>query len=284
MSLFQKEKNSTLNTQHSTPGARTGALVIDLHNHTARCNHAEGSIDDYIEKAIEEGIDIFGFSDHAPMDFDPRYRMGFDEMSAYETDVKRAREKYTGTIDIRLGYEVDWLPGHMDRRVLASDVDYLIGSVHFIDKWGFDNPEFIGKYEGADIDGIWQDYFDLVEAMAKEGKFDIVGHLDLIKVFKYVPKTDVRLIAERAMDAIKSADMVIEINAAGYRKPIGEAYPSRELLIMAYEREIPITFGSDAHNPEQVGYKKEELHKLAKSVGYTKAAHFRNRDRAFAAF
>ena len=258
--------------------------IVDLHNHTLRCNHAEGSIDDYIAKAIDEKIDIFGFSDHAPMDFDPRYRMGFDEMRAYEADVRSAREKYAGRIDIRLGYEVDWLPGHMDDRVLQANVDYLIGSVHFIDRWGFDNPEFIGKYEGADIDEIWQDYFDLVEAMAKKSLFDIVGHLDLIKVFRYVPKTDIRLIAERAMDAIKRADMVIEINAAGYRKPIGEAYPSRELLIMAYERGIPITFGSDAHKPEQVGFMKEELHKLARSVGYTEAAHFKGRDRGFVRF
>ncbi|WP_456383484.1 histidinol-phosphatase [Hydrogenimonas sp.] len=269
-----KEKDST---------PKTG-VSVDLHNHTTRCNHAEGSIDDYVRKAIDGKIDIFGFSDHAPMDFDPRYRMGFEEMEAYEADVRRAATKYAGTIDIRLGYEVDWLPGHMDERVLKAKVDYLIGSVHFIDKWGFDNPEFIGKYEGADIDGIWQDYFDLVEAMAKEGKFDIVGHLDLIKVFKYVPKTDVRLIAEKAMDAIKKADMVVELNAAGYRKPIGEPYPGRELLIMAYERDIPITFGSDAHTPEQIGYRKEELHALARSVGYTRAAHFKRRDRALVRF
>ncbi len=254
-------------------------VTIDLHNHTARCNHAEGTLDDYIQRAIAEKIDIFGFSDHAPMDFDPRYRMGFGEMRAYEEDVKRAREKYEGSIDIRLAYEVDYLPGHIDERVLKADVDYLIGSVHFIDKWGFDNPEFIGRYEGADIDGIWQEYFDLVEKMAKEGKFDIVGHLDLIKVFKYVPRTDVRLIAQNALDAIKRSGMAIEINAAGYRKPIGEPYPSRELLQMAYEREIPITFASDAHKPEQVGYKKEELRAFARSVGYTEAVHYKKRDR-----
>ena len=255
-------------------------MRVDLHNHTRLCNHAEGSLEEYIEKAIEQNIDIFGFSDHAPMDFDPRYRMGFSQMKEYEEGVKEVRKKYEGQIDIRLAYEVDYLPGHIDKRVLEADVDYLIGSVHFIDKWGFDNPEFIGKYEGADIDAIWQDYFDLVEQMAKEGLFDIVGHLDLIKVFKYVPKTDVRLIAQKAMDAIKRAGMSIEINAAGYRKPIGEPYPSRELLIMAYERGIPITFGSDAHKPKQVGFKKDEIVAFAKSVGYTEAVHYIKRERA----
>jgi len=251
---------------------------VDLHNHTTRCNHAEGSVDEYVKKAILEEIDIFGFSDHAPMNFDTRYRMSFDEMDAYENDIKNAKEKYADKIEILLGYEVDYLPGYMDERVLNANVDYLIGSVHFIDKWGFDNPEFIGKYEGADIDTIWQEYFNLVENMAKTGLFDIVGHLDLIKVFKFLPKKDIRLIAKNALDAIKKSGMAIEINAAGYRKPIGEAYPSRELLEMAYERDIPITFGSDAHKPKQVGYKKEEIRLLAKSIGYSNAVYFKNRE------
>jgi histidinol-phosphatase (PHP family) len=251
---------------------------IDLHNHTTRCNHAEGSVDEYVKKAILEEIDIFGFSDHAPMNFDTRYRMSFDEMDAYENDIKNAKEKYANKIEILLGYEVDYLPGYMDERVLNANVDYLIGSVHFIDKWGFDNPEFIGRYEGADIDAIWQEYFDLVESMAKAGLFDIVGHLDLIKVFKFLPKKDIRLIAKNALDAIKKSGMAIEINSAGYRKPIGEAYPSRALLEMAYERDIPITFGSDAHKPEQVGYKKDEIKWVAKSVGYCNAIYFKNRE------
>ena len=258
--------------------------LIDLHNHTPRCNHAAGSVDAYIEKAIGEGIDIFGFSDHAPMGFDPKYRMGLEEMPDYEREVREAAEKYAGAIEVRLGYEVDWLPGYMEERVLKAEVDYLIGSVHFIHQWGFDNPEFIGRYEGADIDAIWREYFELVEAMAKSGWFDIVGHLDLIKVFKYLPKTDIRLLAEKALDAIKQADMVLEINAAGYRKPIGEPYPSRALLEMAYERDIPITFGSDAHTPEQVGFKKEAIRRMAKEVGYTKAADFKGRERRLIPF
>ncbi|SFP66280.1 histidinol-phosphatase [Hydrogenimonas thermophila] len=257
---------------------------VDLHNHTTRCNHAEGSVDEYVEKAILEEIDIFGFSDHAPMNFDTRYRMSFDEMDAYENDIKNVKEKYADKIEILLGYEVDYLPGYMDERVLNANVDYLIGSVHFIDKWGFDNPEFIGKYEGADIDTIWQEYFNLVENMAKTGLFDIVGHLDLIKVFKFLPKKDIRLIAKNALDAIKKSGMAIEINAAGYRKPIGEAYPSRELLEMAYERDIPITFGSDAHKPEQVGYKKDDIKRVAESVGYNYVVYFKNRERIMVNF
>ncbi|WP_457605365.1 histidinol-phosphatase [Nitratifractor sp.] len=254
-------------------------MTIDLHNHTPRCNHAEGSLDDYIRRAVEEGIEIFGFADHAPMDYDEGYRMGFDEMADYEREVREAAERYKGEILLRLGYEVDWLPGHMDERVLGADVDYLIGSVHFLSGWGFDNPEFIGRWEAQDVDEVWEAYFDAVAEMADSGLFDIVGHLDLIKVFGHRPQREIRELAEGALDAIARSGMVLELNAAGWRKPVGEAYPSLDLLKMAFDRGIPVTFASDAHKPEQVGWKMHELKLLAREAGYREAADFRNRER-----
>lgn len=259
-------------------------MIVDLHNHTPLCNHAEGTIEEYINAAITKGTKVFGFSDHAPMDFDPKYRMCFEDMRHYEEDILEAKRAFKEKITILLGYEVDYLPGHMDDRVLHADVDYLIGSVHFIDEWGFDNPEFIGRYESEDINEIWQKYFNAIENMAKSKLFDIVGHLDLIKVFKFMPTKDIKEIAHKALLAIKDADMVLEINAAGYRKPVGEAYPSKELLQEAYKLDIPITFSSDAHKPEQVGIFDKEVTSLAKEVGYTKCAYFINRKRAFLEF
>lgn len=259
-------------------------MIADLHNHTLLCNHAEGEMHEYIEKAIANNTKYFGFSDHAPMDFDPKYRMSFEEMSKYERSVLEAKEKYKDKIEILLGYEVDYLKGHMDARVLNPHADYLIGSVHFIDEWGFDNPEFIGRYEHEDIDVIWQKYFDAIEEMAKSRLFDIVGHLDLIKVFKYMPKKDINLIAKNALMAIKESDMVLELNMSGCRKPIAEAYPSFSLLKGAHDLGIPITFGSDAHTPEQVGLFSNEIVTMAKNAGYTQCAIFRNRKREFVSF
>jgi len=260
-------------------------MRIDLHNHTIRCNHATGTIDEYIQRAIELGIDIYGFSEHAPMNFDPHYRLSFEDMSIYEDEVLRAKRVYQDKIQIVLGYEVDYLKGYIDDRVIYNKrVDYLIGSVHFLDKWGFDNPEFIGEYKNRDIDDIWQEYFDAIEAMAKRGYFDIVGHLDLIKVFKYLPKKDIRLIAQNALRAIKEANMVIELNSAGLRKPIKELYPSQNLLEMAYELNIPITFSSDAHAVEQIGFGYSQAIEIAKRVGYTKAVTFEQRDSKLVTF
>ncbi len=268
-------------------------MRIDLHNHTVLCNHATGTMEEYIKKAIELKIDIYGFSEHAPMGFDPKYRMKLKEKEFYESTVLYLKNKYIKDIDILLGYEVDFIKSiKILDEILTSNVDYLIGSVHFLDikiqndnnLWGFDNPEFIGNYKNIDIDKIWEDYFNAIEELAKFNKFDIVGHLDLIKVFKYLPKKDIRLFAKKAIKQIKKSNMTVEINAAGFRKPIEEQYPSKELLELIYEEDIPITFSSDAHSIKQVGYGYDKAKQLAKSIGFTKCAIFKSRDRQLVNF
>ncbi len=259
-------------------------MRIDLHNHTTRCNHAKGSMRSYVERAIELGIDIYGFSEHAPMNFDEHYRLKFEEMDAYVNDVQSLQEEYKNSIKILLGYEVDYLKGHIDKRVITSKVDYLIGSVHFLGTWGFDNPEFNHEYAKRNIDDVWEEYFRNIEAMVKTGYFDIVGHLDLIKVFNFLPKKEIRSIATPALKAIKKANMVLELNSAGLRKPCREVYPSESLLEVAYELDIPITFSSDAHAIGQVGFRYDEVTQLAKKVGYSKAVTFEQRQKELITF
>ncbi|MBV5277469.1 MAG: histidinol-phosphatase [Campylobacteraceae bacterium] len=259
-------------------------MIIDLHNHTYLCNHAEGSIEEYVQSAISKKINVFGFSDHAPMNFDMRYRMSFAEMENYEKEVLHVKEKYADDIEILLAYEVDFLEGYIDESVLKRNVDYFIGSVHYLGNWGFDNPEFIGEYKNKNIDEVWERYFETIAQMAKSKLFDVVGHLDLIKVFNFLPKKDVRLIAQKAIKEIKKADMVIEINAAGLRKPVEEQYPSHNLMELIAELDIPITFGSDAHSVAHIGYNQDEIRAFSKNYGYKKCATFKNRERIMVNF
>ena len=263
-------------------------MRVDLHNHTTLCNHASGTSEEYLLRAIELGIDIYGFSDHAPMNYDPKYRMDISDKPLYEKEILDLKEKYKEKIEVLLAYEVDYLEGYILDEIINAKFDYLIGSVHFLknknDMWGFDNPEFIGVYKSKNIDTIWTEYFAAIEAMAKTGLFDIVGHLDLIKVLKFLPKKDIRTLARKALLAIKKSNMVLEINPAGLRKPIKETYPSRTLLELAYELDINITFGSDAHAVDQVGFKYEEVTSLAKELGFTKCMTFNNRDSKLISF
>jgi histidinol-phosphatase (PHP family) len=232
---------------------------------------------EFVEQGIKNNIQIFGFSDHAPMNFDKKYRMKFSEIELYLNKIEHLKTKFKNKIEILSGFEVDFLEGEISQNILNAPVDYLIGSIHFLQKWGFDNPEFITNYQNKNIDFLWLDYFNEIEKMANTKLFQIVGHLDLLKVFKFLPKKSITQIAEKSLVAIKKSNMAIEINSSGFRKPINEQYPSENLLKLIYDLQIPITFGSDAHSPEQVGIYHDKIEKLAKKIGFTKVAIFKNK-------
>ena len=97
-------------------------LRVDLHNHTTLCNHATGTVEEYVKRAIELGIDEYGFACHAPMNFDPKYRMKLSERNIYEKWVNEAKEKYKDKIKILLAYEVDFLNGFMLDEILNANV------------------------------------------------------------------------------------------------------------------------------------------------------------------
>lgn len=254
-------------------------MRYDLHNHTWRCNHAVGSMDEYVQKAIEQGLEGFGFACHAPMAFDEENRMALVELESYKRDVLELKERYAGVCDIKLGLEVDYLPGFMEEEVLQFEGDYLIGSIHFLGDWGFDNPAFLAEYAKRDINESWRRYLEGIVAMAQSGHFDIVGHFDLMKVFGFRPTEDLYPEIEQALQAIKRAGMVIELNASGLRKKVAEPYPSESILQMARALEIPITFSSDSHAPEHVGFERIRLENLAKQVGYTHYTIFTHREK-----
>jgi len=255
-------------------------LKADLHNHTKYCNHAEGEAWELAEEAFKVGITHFGFSCHAPMNYDFESRMKLEEVVLYKNDIAKTKELFEGRMEILTAFEVDYFPGLMEESILGDkSLDYLIGSVHFINRWGVDHPDSIFRYKEGNINEIWEEYLEALGKMAEFGKFDIVGHFDLVKIFKFLPTVDIRPKLEETLKKIKRHGMVLEINASGLRKPIGEQYPSIEILQMANSLDIPITFSSDAHSPSHVGFGREQCEKLAKEAGYSKYVYFKQRDR-----
>jgi len=113
--------------------------------------------------------------------------------------------------------------------------------------------------------------------MANSKLFDIVGHLDLVKVFGYKPKKNIKDIAKNAIKAIKKANMSVELNTAGLRKKVNEIYPSNELLEMVLNEGINLTLSSDAHSIEQVGFKIDETLNKLKQLGVSELAIYKDR-------
>lgn len=261
---------------------RQRRLPVDHHVHTPLCGHAEGAPRAYVTAA--DGLAGVGFTDHLPFlepsMADAALAMSWDELPVYIDGIQRLKGK--SPTPVLLGIEADYFPGQEARleAVLAAlPLDYVCGAVHRVDDWRFDDSRHLRRYEGADVTALYRDYYALVVEMARAGLFDVWAHPDLPKKFGYLPEEPVRDAEDAALAAVAAAGMVLEVNTSGLRKPVGEIYPSLELLRRARALDIPITFGSDAHAPYEVGHEFGRAVALAKEAGYQTYVTFMRRER-----
>ena len=257
-------------------------LPPDYHMHTPLCRHATGEPVDYARRAVELGLTEIGFSDHSPMpqdDFD-NWRMFDRQLDEYVAKIQLAQKEFP-QLTIRLALEVDYLPGHEKWiRQLAKrhPWDYLIGSVHYVsDSWDIDNPAKLSEWKKRDPFEVWSAYFERLTLAAKSKLFEIVGHADLPKKFGIRPAQDCTPLYETFLDAAGQAGCAIELNTAGLRKDCREIYPARQILELAFQKGVPITFGSDAHAPAEVGMNFAEAVQLARGAGYQTYLRFEHR-------
>ncbi len=260
------------------------SFPADYHMHTPLCQHATGEPVELAEQAVKIGLQEIGFSDHNPMrrdDFD-NWRMKNSELDAYVEKVEQARRKFP-RLTIKLALEVDFLPGYEDWiRDLAArhPWDYFIGSVHYLsDSWAIDSPHQLSEWKRRDPFEVWSAYFERLAMTAESGLFEIIGHADLCKRFCFYPNEDCRPLYRRFLEAAKRSGVAIELNTAGLRKDCREIYPSAPLLQIAAELQVPITFGSDAHAPGEVGMNFSEAIEHARCAGYTHCCRFTQRRR-----
>jgi histidinol-phosphatase (PHP family) len=187
--------------------------------------------------------------------------------------------------DLKLGIEMDFIPGREDRiaNVLdAREWDYVVGSVHFLRDHSLDTEEYSVWGAGESPERIWRRYFETIAESARSGLYDIIGHPDLVKVWgKSAPRPDgdLRRYYEPAVEAFLDAGVAVELSTAGWRKPVGEQYPSVPFLEMLVDAGCPIALSSDAHQPEQVGFEYERAAELLESVGVREIAVFEGRER-----
>ena len=252
--------------------------------HTPLCRHAVGEPTEYAAHAVKLGLKEIGFSEHSPMprdDFDD-WRMLSGDMDEYVAKVQKARRDHPG-LTIKLSLEVDYLPGQETwiRELSARHSwDYLIGAVHYVsDSWDLDNPKKISEWKERDPFEVWSAYFERLTLATESGLFETIAHADLCKKFCFYPKQDCTPLFKRFLKAAKRKDVAMELNTSGLRKDCKEIYPSPQIVILAAQMGVPITFASDAHSPGEVGMNFVEAVELARRAGYTHRCRFTQRRR-----
>ena len=261
-------------------------IQCDYHMHTPLCKHAVGPMEAYVERAIELGLREVGFSDHNPLPsgLGAAVRMTEGELEYYVARVLDLRFQYRGQIDVMLGVELDYVEGledYLAKQIAAYPWDYILGSVHYLDR-ECRIGAWTQKYSGT-ADEQYARYFALVRQLARSGLSDVLAHLDVVKRCMRPPTPVGFAEVSAALEDIAQAGVAIEINTSGYRHPelVNEPqpYPSWPFIELAIALGIPFTVNSDAHAPGQVGMKFAEMESFLLKHNCSHLARFERRER-----
>ncbi len=259
--------------------------MIDYHIHTSLCGHASGTLYQYLVSAREKGFTEIGFADHFPLGllgYTSRHKVTMEpeELAGYMAEVRQLNSRFPG-LTVKLGVEVDYLPGKSSviaDRLSGYPLDYVIGSVHFIEGWDFTHPARAKEYGDKNLRELYDAYFNLVWEACRSRLFDIIGHVDVIKKFGYVlPETEIEAYFVETSRVLKQTGTCLEFNTAGLDAPVKQFYPGYRGLEICFQEGVPVTLGSDAHAPQQVGRYFTEAVELLRQAGYKQLTGFSRR-------
>ena len=177
---------------------------------------------------------------------------------------------------IEADYQRDLVQGHIQAVLAQADFDIVLGSLHTGPFWNLAPGDPTAT--PAFIDQMNRTYYLRMAELARTRLYDVCAHFDIVKrAGIHAPEPLLKEIVPPALDAVADAGMAIEINTSGFDHGAAEAYPSLLILGMMKERAIPITFGSDSHDPTQIGRYFDQAIALARAAGYSHRAEFRRR-------
>ena len=264
-------------------------MVIRTNYHThSKLDDGKDDLEDYVKEAVSKKFTQLGFSGHYHVD-GVHWTMTRDEVAEYVDTVDDLKKKYNDRLIIQKGMEVDYIPGIISptsKEIRDLDLDYTIGSVHFIhdledkNQWPLGgtfesvSSGFERKF-GGDIRKAVERFYELVKEMVRYHTPSIVGHFDLVKIYsrgKYHFNEDMewyRNLVHSALMEIDRKNCIIEINTGGIlRGKTDSIYPSEWVLKEIRELNIPITVNSDAHRPADIDGYFAETEKILKIHGF----------------
>ncbi|MGI8683713.1 MAG: PHP domain-containing protein [Acidimicrobiales bacterium] len=243
---------------------------------------AEIAVTEHLFRFAQADAVLGGFWDDDP---DPALR---GRMAAYwfehahedlDSYVEAGLAAKAAGLPVVLGLEVDHYAGRMaDVAALLAGYpfDVLLGSVHWIGAWGFDDyedPVVAAEWDRRGTEAAWAGYTDALEELAASGVCDVLAHPDLCMVTGRFPAVPGEYY-DRMAEAAAASGMAAEVSSAGWRKPVGQAYPAPDLLRRFAERGVPVTTASDAHALPDVADRSADLRALVEAAGYTELTAF----------
>lgn len=265
-------------------------FTADHHLHTCYSDGSAG-VRAMVEAAVQKGFGKIAITDHMPLPVEKRYAMKLEMIEPYRAEIRRVREDFVGVIEVRLGLEMEYLPGFetWTEKIVSPGWEHAILSVHNLihkGRWGMVNgtrQEFerllYAIFDG-DIRALCTCYHSQIRKGFHTGLFDVVGHLDVLKKHNrddaYFSEDEkwYRELMMETLDAAASSPMAVEINLSGIDHPAASPYPSPWIIAGCACRGIPMVLSSDAHRPENIGRNFEKIPLIIGSVGMPPEVNF----------
>ncbi|MBM7584974.1 histidinol-phosphatase (PHP family) [Bacillus pakistanensis] len=255
-------------------------MIHDGHIHTPYCPHGTtDAFEKYIETALNLGYEQMTFTEHAPLpqgftDSTPTKDSGMksEHLQEYFFKITEMKNQYKGQITILAGLEVDYIEGfEKETTQLLNEVgpslDDSILSVHFLkhkDSWDcldYSADFFegmIGRY--GSLEQIHEKYYDTVLHSIKADlghyKPKRIGHMTLVHKFKkrFPLQKSFQSKVDEILFLVAKQGLELDYNGAGFSKRFcQDSYPPEYIAQQALKLNIPLIYGSDAHQARDLG-------------------------------
>ena len=276
-------------------------MKIDYHMHFEYGDYNFDWVEKFFDAAKLRGLDEIGITEHSHT-FPEFKSLYYDDLILDDSPVGTFQQtwlktnKFKHTLKdyfdfmnelkknhaVKIGIEVcNFQNQSAVKKILdAWDFDYIIGSVHFLNGWGYDASKIKDEWTRRDLREIYEIYTSEVEKLAASKIYDVIGHPFNIRLFKNFPAFDVTEYLERVAVAMKKNNLAVDVNTGTkYRYPVGEISPYADFMKIAAQFDLPIIISSDAHQPEDCGRFCDEAVNYVKSFGYEKILTFNKRQR-----
>ncbi len=271
-------------------------INYNLHQHSLFSDGQENP-EAYAIKAVESRLTAIGFTEHSPLPFDNPFSLKAENVNDYIKTIDGLKDKFKGELTIFRALEMDFIPGLSEQFNYWTNrckTAYLIGSVHLVKPDGFeelwftDGPDSeiydlgIEKYFGGDIKKAVKTYYHQTNQMIESQDFDIVGHVDKIKMhnqnrFFSEDEKWYKNLVDETLELIKQKELIVEVNTRGlYKKRSSSLFPDGSVLQKVKQLGIPVLITSDAHHPDEMNQLFNYAQKRLTDFGFRELMFFEN--------
>lgn len=259
-------------------------MLPDFHIHTSFSQDSSAPAHAQIERCMALGMEELCITDHHDYATGMEEELFLLDFPSYLSGLSRLRDEYSGRIRVNIGVELGLqvrIREYLGRLASTLDVDYIIGSSHFIDQM---DPYYPSFFEGRSEREAYERYFEVsLQRVRALDCFDSFGHLDY--VVRYGPDTNrnysyaaYRDYIDPILRTLVEKGKALECNTAGFKYGLGHPNPTEDIL--RRYRELggeQVTLGSDAHAPEHIGYSFGQAREILLDCGFRFLTVYRQR-------